>query len=125
MNVLIIYAHPEPGSFVGKMKTTAIDTLKRHGHHIQISDLYEMDFKAVADYNDFLNPVGRGNFDLHEEQLNASRNNSFTSDIIAEQHKLLWAHMVLFMFPLWWYSVPGILKGWIDRVLANGFAYGE
>lgn len=125
MNVLIVYAHPEAGSFVGKMRTIAIDTLKKHGHQLQMSDLYEMNFKAIADYSDFLSPIGKGIFNLQAEQLNASRNNSFSADIIAEHHKLLWAHVILFLFPLWWYSVPAILKGWIDRVLANGFAYGE
>ena len=125
MNVLIVYAHPEPESFVGKMKITAIDVLKKQGHQVQISDLYDLNFKATADYDDFLSPLGSGIFDLHAEQLHASRTNSFSADIIAEQHKLLWSHFILFIFPLWWYSLPAILKGWIDRVFANGFAYGE
>lgn len=42
----------------------------------------------------------------------------------AEQHKLLAADAVVFQFPLWWFGFPAILKGWVDRVFAYGFAYG-
>jgi NAD(P)H dehydrogenase (quinone) len=38
--------------------------------------------------------------------------------------KLIWADVIIFNFPLWWFSVPAILKGWVDRVFAMGFAYG-
>lgn len=47
-----------------------------------------------------------------------------SADIAAEQEKLLWADTVIFQFPLWWFSMPAIMKGWIDRVYAWGFAYG-
>ena len=47
-----------------------------------------------------------------------------SADIVAEQEKLLWADTVIFQFPLWWFSMPAIMKGWIDRVYAWGFAYG-
>jgi NAD(P)H dehydrogenase (quinone) len=45
-------------------------------------------------------------------------------EITAEQQKLLWADVVIFQFPLWWYSMPAILKGWVERVYAYKFAYG-
>ncbi|HDM8051120.1 TPA: NAD(P)H-dependent oxidoreductase, partial [Vibrio fluvialis] len=47
-----------------------------------------------------------------------------TQDVRAEQQKLLAADAVIFHFPLWWFGLPAILKGWIDRVYAYGFAYG-
>lgn len=47
-----------------------------------------------------------------------------SADIAGEQEKLLWADTVIFQFPLWWFSLPAIMKGWIDRVYAYGFAYG-
>lgn len=42
----------------------------------------------------------------------------------AEQEKLLWADTIIFQFPLWWYTMPAILKGWVDRVFTYRFAYG-
>ncbi|HEX7653978.1 MAG TPA: NAD(P)H-dependent oxidoreductase, partial [Verrucomicrobiae bacterium] len=47
-----------------------------------------------------------------------------TPDVAAEQEKLLWADAVILQFPLWWFGVPAILKGWIERVYAYGFGYG-
>ena len=46
------------------------------------------------------------------------------SRLDAEQEKLLWADTVIFQFPLWWYTMPAILKGWVDRVFTHRFAYG-
>lgn len=45
-------------------------------------------------------------------------------EVVAEQEKLVWADTVVVQFPLWWFGVPAILKGWIDRVFIKGFAYG-
>lgn len=50
--------------------------------------------------------------------------NALTEDVKAEQEKLLWADVLILQFPLWWYTMPAILKGWVDRVYAYGFAYG-
>ncbi len=46
-------------------------------------------------------------------------------DILAEQEALLWAETIVLQFPFYWYSVPGILKTWIDEVFQYGFAYGR
>jgi len=47
-----------------------------------------------------------------------------TPDITREQEKLHWADTVIFQFPLWWFTMPAIMKGWFERVYAYGFAYG-
>lgn len=44
MNVLIVYAHPEPKSFNGAMKDAAVETLSAAGHSVVVSDLYAMGF---------------------------------------------------------------------------------
>jgi NAD(P)H dehydrogenase (quinone) len=124
MNVLIVFAHPEPQSFLGQMRDRALDTLHQAGHATQLSDLYTMNFKAVADAGDFLDPFDAARFNLQAEQFHAAQHGTFAPDILEEQQKVLWAEALLLMFPLWWYSTPAILKGWIDRVLAYGFAYG-
>ena len=41
-----------------------------------------------------------------------------------EQAKLRQADAIVFQFPIWWFSFPAILKGWVDRVFAYGLAYG-
>ena len=49
---------------------------------------------------------------------------ALTEDVKAEQEKLLWADVLILQFPLWWFTMPAILKGWVDRVYSYGFAYG-
>lgn len=124
MNALIVYAHPEPKSFNGALKDLAVRVLTEQGHQVQVSDLYAMNFKAVADRGDFAELSNSEFFKYQLEQIHASQNGLFSPDIAAEMEKLRWADFVLFQFPLWWFSVPAILKGWIDRVFAMGFVYG-
>ncbi|HEY3364132.1 MAG TPA: NAD(P)H-dependent oxidoreductase [Symbiobacteriaceae bacterium] len=125
MHVFIVYAHPEPKSFNGAMKDLAISELTSLGHQVKVSDLYAMNFRAVASRDDFQMPQDKDFLKYASEQGHASKTKSFSQDIQAEQEKLLWADFVIFQFPLWWYSVPAILKGWFDRVFASGFVYGK
>lgn len=58
------------------------------------------------------------------ESRYAYENGLQSDDVAKEQQELLWADSVILQFPLWWYSMPAIRKGWVDRVYAYGFAYG-
>ncbi len=124
MNTLIIYAHPEPQSFNAAMKQRAVDTLAARGHEVVVSDLYAMKFNPVAGPGDTTQPVDNSYFHLQIEQAAALLNSTSSSDIRTEQEKVRRAELLIFQFPMWWYSVPAIMKGWIDRVLSYGFAYG-
>lgn len=46
-------------------------------------------------------------------------------DVSAEQDALVKSDVVVFQFPVFWYSVPALLKSYMDKVLEDGFAYGE
>jgi NAD(P)H dehydrogenase (quinone) len=122
MNVLIVYAHPNPRSFNAAMREAAVDTLTEAGHAVQVSDLYAMHFKATLDEHDFKERQNPNFFDPINEQYHAAMRGSFADDIAKEIEKVDWANLVIFQFPLWWQSFPAILKGWCDRVLANGIA---
>ncbi|ENG6105384.1 NAD(P)H-dependent oxidoreductase [Serratia liquefaciens] len=123
MNVLIVYAHPEPQSLNGSLRDFSVQRLKAAGHEVQVSDLYAMQWKATLDANDSTAQSGdRFNPSLDSQQAFAQGLQS--KDIELEQEKLLWADTVILQFPLWWFSMPAILKGWVERVYAYGFAYG-
>lgn len=124
MRVLIVHAHPEPKSFTGAMKETAIRVLSEAGHEVMVSDLYAMKWKAVADEQDFRQRSDRAFFKYQLEQARAQEQGALAPDILAEQEKLLWCDALVMEFPLWWFSLPAILKGWVDRVFTMGFAYG-
>jgi len=125
MKVFIVYAHPEPKSFNGALKDLAVSELTRLGHEVKVSDLYAMRFNPVAGRHDFTAPENPDCLSYMAEQRHAAKTGTFAPDIRAEQEKLLWADFVIFQFPLWWFSLPAILKGWFDRVMASGFAYGR
>jgi len=124
MNVLIVYAHPEPKSLNGALKDFAVQRLEAAGHEVQVSDLYAMRWKAPLDAGDStVAPIGQ-HFHPSLDSKHAFENGLQTADIAAEQAKLQWADAVILQFPLWWFSMPAILKGWVERVYAYGFAYG-
>jgi len=124
MNVLIVYAHPEPRSLNGALNGFAVARLEAAGHAVQVSDLYAMGWKAVLDAGDSLEREASERFDPSATSLRAFENGWQSVDIAGEQDKLRWADTLILQFPLWWFSMPAILKGWIDRVYACGFAYG-
>jgi len=124
MNVLIVYAHPEPQSFNGAMKDLAVETLTELGHQVVVSDLYGMGFEAAAGPRDVTRRMNETWFNLAREQGHAAENDLFAPDIQAEIDKVRAADFLLLQFPMWWYSMPAILKGWVERVLAYKVAYG-
>lgn len=124
MNILIVYAHPEPRSLNGALKDFAVAHLQRAGHQVQVSDLYAMQWKAPLDAGDTLERLDEARFDPSQDSRHAFEHGLQSADIAAEQAKLLWADAVIFQFPLWWFSMPAIMKGWVERVYAYGFAYG-
>jgi NAD(P)H dehydrogenase (quinone) len=124
MNVLIVYAHPEPTSLNGSLKDFAMQRLAANGHAVQVSDLYAMGWKPQLDAGDTLERQAGTPFHPSLDSKRAFEGGWQSPDIAAEQDKLRWADAVIFQFPLWWYSMPAIMKGWVDRVYAYGFAYG-
>jgi putative NADPH-quinone reductase len=123
MKALIVYAHPEPHSMNAALKDAAVGLLQHHGVAVQVSDLYAQHFQPVASRDDFLQMENPKRLGYSHEQRHAAAGRRFSADIIAEQDKVAAADLLIFQFPLWWYSVPAILKGWADRVLSHGFAF--
>jgi len=124
MNVLIVHAHPEPQSFTTSMKDLAAATFKESGNAVQVSDLYAMRFNPVATECDFTSRSNPDYLVYALEQRHNYDSGSLADDISAEIDKLKWADMLVLTFPVFWYSTPAIMKGWIDRVLISGLAYG-
>ena len=124
MKILIVFAHPEPTSFNGALKDVAVHTLQQLGHDVVVSDLYRMGWNASLGPCDFEGERADPKYlDLSREQEHAFATGSHSVDVKAEQAKVAAADLVLFHFPIWWFSMPAILKGWVDRVFSRGFAY--
>lgn len=125
MNILIVYAHLEEKSFTAALRRRAVETLTAIGHEVRVADLYAERFCPVPDPAQFTKRADPDHFELMREQEHANAFGTLPSAIRLEQERLAWATAVIFQFPLWWWSMPAILKGWVDQVLSNGFAYGS
>ena len=124
MNVLIVFAHPEPRSLNGALRDFAVQRLRAAGHAVEVSDLYAMGWQPLVDRADSLAPDDGARLDVSRASKHAFENGLQSPDIAQEQDKLRRADAVLFQFPLWWFSMPAIMKGWFERVYAYGFGYG-
>jgi NAD(P)H dehydrogenase (quinone) len=121
---LIILAHPEERSFNAALARAARETLEESGAEVMLSDLYAMGFDPVAGPADITDRETGEPFNLALEQGRAFEAGTLAADIRHEQAKLAQADFLLLQFPMWWYGMPAILKGWVDRVLTYKFAYG-
>lgn len=124
MKVLLVFAHPEPGSLNGALREVAVKELEAQGHEVRVTDLYAEGWKPEIDRADFPALAPDARLIPVAASKEAFKGNTLTGDVQAEIEKLLWADALILQFPLWWFSMPAILKGWVERVFAYGFAYG-
>jgi len=124
MRVFIVHAHHEPKSFNGAMTQAAVEALTAAGHEVVVSDLYAMGFDPVSDRRNFTEIADPERLRQQVEESHASAHGGYAADLQAEMGKLAWCDVLIFQFPLWWFGLPAILKGWVDRVFAVGMAYG-
>lgn len=124
MKILLVFAHPESRSLTGALRDVAIKELEAQGHDVRLTDLYAEGWKSEVDRADFplLSPEER--FKPVAASHDGYAQGALTDDVRVEIEKLLWADALVLQFPLWWFAMPAILKGWVDRVFAYGLAYG-
>ena len=120
MRVFIVHAHPEPRSFSGAMTQAATEALIVAGHEVTVSDLYAMRFDPVSDRRNFVTTHDPDYYRQQAEEAHAAQHDGFAPDLQAEMDKLFWCDALILQFPLWWFGLPAILKGWVDRVFAAG-----
>jgi len=107
MKVLVVFTHPSENSFNHALLDNVVAGLKQANHEVKIKDLYKENFDPI----------------LTGEDLAKLHANSIPAKIKKEQQQLLWADSLVFIYPLWWFDRPAMLKGWFDIVLTNGLAF--
>lgn len=107
MKALIVFAHPGENSFAHEILARTKAALDQAGIPFQVRDLYRMNFQPVFSAADM-------------QSIEAGK---ITADIEEEQELLIDADLLVMVYPIWWWSQPAILKGWIDRVFTDGFAF--
>ena len=124
MKVLIVHAHHEPRSMNGALTATATEALTRAGHEVEVSDLHAMRFDPVSDRRNFTTAKDGTYLKQQLEEMHAVASGTFAPDVAAEMRKVEACDLMIWQFPLGWFGPPAILKGWVDRVFAMGWAYG-
>lgn len=109
MNMLVVYAHPVPTSFNAAVFETVKRSLTDAGHAVRVVDLYAENFQPV----------------LTREDREAYLENTeyLTAQVPEHIENLRWAEGLIFVFPMWYYGPPAILKGWFERVWLSGVTF--
>ncbi len=123
--VLWVSAHPEPASLTGSLRRDGLAALRAAGHEVIESDLYAMGWDPVVRPDNLDRRGITGRLDVTRHGRQAWLDGALPDDVAGEQAKLTRADAVVVQFPLWWYGLPAILKGWFDRVFVSGFAFGK
>lgn len=108
MRVLVIYAHPLADSFASALHRAVVAALSHSGHEVDDCDLYALGFDPV------LSAAERASYNTPSPDLSA---------VGAHVARLQAAEALVLCFPTWWYGMPAILKGYFDRVWAQGVAF--
>ncbi|RXT24192.1 NAD(P)H dehydrogenase [Rhizobium leguminosarum] len=112
MHALIVVAHPDPRSLTHGVAAHLAEgvTLSDTGHSVEFADL------AAEGFDPRFTAADLG---LH------LRDEAVPADVTAEQARIDRADALVLVYPVYWWSMPGLLKGWIDRVFTNGWAYDD
>jgi NAD(P)H dehydrogenase (quinone) len=107
MNILVVFSHPMRNSFTGNVLDSFVSGLQESGHQVEIADLYREGFQPImqeADYAQFYDQA-------------------MPKDVLREQARFERCDAFALVFPIWWWSFPAMLKGWIERVFSAGWAF--
>lgn len=108
MRTLVVYCHPKPDSFTAAVRDAVLDKLRLAGAEVELLDLYAMGFEPA---------LSAQSMDCYlDETCNSQAVDAHTR---AVQH----CDTLIFVYPTWWYGLPAMLKGWLDRVLLPGVAF--
>lgn len=108
MKALVVYCHPRETSFTASVRDTVLARLENAGAEIRLTDLYARGFDPV------LSAAEHECYERHPDNC---------TPVQADVDDLLWCDTLIFVYPTWWYGLPAILKGWLDRVFLPEVAF--
>ncbi len=123
MKAHIVLAHPETQSFNAQLSNTSQNVLEDAGWQTTLSDLYAMDFDPREGARHYPHRKDAEVFHTQTEQRFNADNDTLPPDVEAEVQQLLACDLLIVHFPLWWFGMPAILKGWMDRNFVYGRMY--
>ena len=119
---MIVHAHPEPKSFTSAQMHEAAAGLRDAGYEVRVFDLYQQRWEPSLGPDEFVDKEDY--FKPQLAQLHAFTSGQLAPEVKEQLDALMAADVLVLSFTLWWFSVPAILKGWIDRVFIMGAVFG-
>lgn len=107
MKYLIIYAHPDSIGHCSIILESVEKILKNKNEPYEVIDLYKIKYDPILTKKELYGVKSRELSKINKEM----------------QEKILRADKLIFIYPVWWNSMPAILKGFFDRVFTSGFAF--
>ncbi|MBI1217329.1 MAG: flavodoxin family protein [Rhodobacteraceae bacterium] len=108
MRALVVYCHPSPASFTAAVRDAVLDRLAKAGAEVRLQDLYAAGFQPILTPAEWLG----------YQDCPANR-----APVAAEVAALEWCDTLIFIYPTWWYGLPAMLKGWLERVMLPDVAF--
>lgn len=108
MRALVVYCHPRPESFTAAVRDTVLERLAEAGAESRLIDLYARGFDPRL---------------TAAEHAGYEATGTNRASVAADVEDLLWCDTLIFVYPTWWYGLPAMLKGWLDRAFLPGVAF--
>jgi putative NADPH-quinone reductase len=108
---LLVLAHPRADSLTSRIARRTRDRLEARSYTVDLLDLHAEGFDPR------MTPLDEPDW--------GDRDKAYSPEVRAHMARVGAADVVVVVFPLWWFGLPAVLKGWIDRVWNYGFAYGR
>ena len=108
MRALVVYCHPRPGSFNAAVRDLVVSKLNTAGAEVRVSDLYARGFQPILTGEEW------------QGYLDCPKN---IACVASDVEDVRWCDTLIFVYPTWWYGLPAMLKGWLDRVLLPDVAF--
>jgi len=108
VRALVVYCHPKEESFNAAVRDTVLEQLSQAGIPTRVHDLYADGFQPVL-----TGPEWSGYLDCPDNRKSVE---AYVADVE-------WCDTLIFVYPTWWYGLPAMLKGWLDRVLIPDVAF--
>jgi len=108
MNALVVFCHPHRDSYSAAVLDVVISQLDRAGAQHRLIDLYDEGYQPALTL---------------QEWTSYETSDRVDDDISHHIDALRWCDTLIFVYPTWWYGLPALLKGWLDRVMVPGVAF--
>ena len=102
--IVVILGHPDSNSYCASLAESYEKTASANGHEVRVFKLGEIDF----------DPTLHHGYNQRQE---------LEPGLVAVREAIVWASHIVFVYPIWWGSIPALLKGFFDRAFLPGYAF--